>query len=106
MSKQDKNLDVFCCSSSIDSTDLLCALDTAADDKQIKVIGLPCSGKITVPYLLSNGSFVVTAEMLPKASAGAALILDMAQSLGQGCAAVNVSDNPFGAVTSSWAVGA
>ena len=52
---------------------------------------------------LSNGAFVVTAEFLPKAGASRDLIKATAQSLGNGVAAVNVSDNPFGTVTSSLA---
>ncbi len=52
---------------------------------------------------LSNGAFVVTAELLPKAGASPDLVKASAQSLGKGIAAVNVSDNPFGTVTSSLA---
>ena len=52
---------------------------------------------------LGNGAFVVTAELLPTASAGGGPIQEAAQALGKTVAAVNVSDNPFGAVTSSLA---
>ncbi|MFC1762372.1 methylenetetrahydrofolate reductase [Planctomycetota bacterium] len=52
---------------------------------------------------LNNGAFVVTAELLPKAGASSALIKDAAQAMGTSIAAVNVSDNPFGTVTSSLA---
>jgi methylenetetrahydrofolate reductase (NADPH) len=52
---------------------------------------------------LGNGAFVVTAELLPKAGASAAPLKEAAQALGAGLAAVNVSDNPFGTVTSSLA---
>lgn len=52
---------------------------------------------------LSNGAFVVTAELLPQAGADSALIKEAARSMGSSLAAVNVSDNPFGTVTSSLA---
>ncbi len=52
---------------------------------------------------LSNGAFVVTAELLPKIGASAALVKETVEAFGKGIAAVNVSDNPQGAVTSSLA---
>ncbi len=52
---------------------------------------------------LGNGAFIVTAELLPKASANAETVQKAAQALGKTVAAVNVSDNPFGTVTSSLA---
>ena len=50
---------------------------------------------------LSNGSLVVTAELLPQAGANPDLVKEAASSIGSQVAAVNVSDNPFGSVTSS-----
>jgi methylenetetrahydrofolate reductase (NADPH) len=52
---------------------------------------------------LGNGAFVVTAELLPRAGADRALVQEAAAAMGKGVAAVNVSDNPFGTVTSSLA---
>ena len=52
---------------------------------------------------LSNGAFLVTAELLPKIGASAAPVQEAADALGKAVAAVNVSDNPFGTVTSSLA---
>ena len=52
---------------------------------------------------LGNGAFVVTAEFLPKAGANKALVEETAEAMGKAVAAVNVSDNPFGTVTSSLA---
>ena len=52
---------------------------------------------------LSNGAFVVTAELLPRVGASSALIKEAVQAMGRSVAAVNVSDNPFGTVTSSLA---
>ena len=52
---------------------------------------------------LGNGAFVVTAELLPKAGASRALVQEAAAAMGKSVAAVNVSDNPFGSVTSSLA---
>jgi len=52
---------------------------------------------------LGNGAFLVTAELLPKAGASAEAVKAAAQVLGQTVTAVNVSDNPFGTVTSSLA---
>jgi len=45
----------------------------------------------------------VTAELLPKAGASAEPVRAAAQALGEAVVAVNVSDNPFGTVTSSLA---
>ena len=52
---------------------------------------------------LGNGAFVVTAELLPKVGASVAPVKEAADALGKGVVAVNVSDNPFGTVTSSLA---
>ncbi len=52
---------------------------------------------------LGNGQWVITAELLPQAGANKDFLLSAAQSLGDKIAAVNVSDNPFGSVTSSLA---
>jgi methylenetetrahydrofolate reductase (NADPH) len=52
---------------------------------------------------LNNGAFVVTAELLPKVGASRALVEEAAQAMGHSVAAVNVSDNPCGSVTSSLA---
>lgn len=52
---------------------------------------------------LSNGQFIVTAELLPQAGASADLVKEAASAIGSQVAAVNVSDNPFGSVTSSLA---
>lgn len=52
---------------------------------------------------LGNGSLVLTAELLPQAGASSGLIKDAVQAMGASVAAVNVSDNPFGSVTSSLA---
>ncbi len=52
---------------------------------------------------LTNGSFVVTAELLPRIGASDSLVKEAAKAFGKGVAAVNVSDNPFGTTTSSLA---
>lgn len=52
---------------------------------------------------LNSNDFIVTAELLPKAGASRALVEETARLLGTQVAAVNVSDNPFGSVTSSLA---
>lgn len=52
---------------------------------------------------LENGAFLVTAELLPKAGANKALLEKTATAMGKAVTAVNVSDNPFGTVTSSLA---
>jgi methylenetetrahydrofolate reductase (NADPH) len=52
---------------------------------------------------LGNGTFVVTAELLPQVGASSSLVKDAVQAMGDSLAAVNVSDNPFGTVTSSLA---
>jgi len=52
---------------------------------------------------LANGTFVVTAELLPKPGASRSLVKEAIQAMGTSVAAVNVSDNPFGTVTSSLA---
>jgi methylenetetrahydrofolate reductase (NADPH) len=52
---------------------------------------------------LSNGAFLVTAEYLPKAESEGAAVQGAAKVLQDVPSAVNVADNPFGAVMSSLA---
>lgn len=59
--------------------------------------------KTRLASILGNGAFIVTAEMLPRAGASKALLEKAATAIGKTVTAVNVSDNPFGTVTSSLA---
>ena len=52
---------------------------------------------------IKSGDFLVTAELLPHASAESAAVKSLADALKDDLVAVNVADNPFGPVMSSLA---
>ena len=67
MDKCDTKIVVFCCSTAIDPSDLYEA-DSISSGDGLKVIGVPCSGKVNVPYLVkafeggADGVMVVTCK--------------------------------------------
>ena len=67
MEKSNLEIVVFACSTSIDPNDVLAAEDSFSEDT-LKVIGLPCSGKVDVPYLIkafeggADGVMLVTCK--------------------------------------------
>jgi len=64
--KNSLRIDLFCCSSSFDPDELLCGNN--GQGEEIKVIPLPCSGKIDILYLTkafetgADGVVVVTCK--------------------------------------------
>jgi len=58
---------LFCCSASLEAADLLDAED-ALPETELKVISLPCSGKVDIPYLVkafeagAHGVMLVTCK--------------------------------------------
>ena len=60
-------IDVFTCSTSLDADDLR-DVEGALSDTELKVISLPCSGKVNIPYLVkafesgADGVMVVTCK--------------------------------------------
>ncbi len=67
MDKRCTKIVVFCCSTTIDSSDLYDA-DGAFPQDGLKVIAVPCSGKVNIPYLVkafeggADGVMVVTCK--------------------------------------------
>ena len=67
MDKSNLEIVVFSCSTSIDPADVL-AVEDKISDALLKVIGLPCSGKVDIPYLMkafeggADGVMVVTCK--------------------------------------------
>ena len=67
MNGANLRLHLFTCSTSLDPGDLVDAEDALADT-ELKVISLPCSGKVNVPYLVkafesgADGVMVVTCK--------------------------------------------
>lgn len=67
MSDQKIKVSVFCCTSSIDDNSLFRKCNEQMR-KGLKVVGLPCSGKINLPYLVkafekgADGVLVVTCQ--------------------------------------------
>jgi coenzyme F420-reducing hydrogenase delta subunit len=51
MNQSSVKLHVFCCSTSLEACDLQDA-EAELEDTHLTVIGLPCSGKVDVPYLM------------------------------------------------------
>ena len=57
----------------------------------------------TLAQAIKSGDFLVTAELLPRATAQSSAVKSVADALKDGLVAVNVADNPFGPVMSSLA---
>lgn len=63
----DKKMTVFCCSTSMDEYELR-AIEDELPGCELKVIALPCSGKVNIPYLIkafesgADGVMVVTCK--------------------------------------------
>jgi F420-non-reducing hydrogenase iron-sulfur subunit len=67
MDSASMRIHLFCCSTSLEAADLLDAED-AIPNTELKVVSLPCSGKVNVPYLVkafesgADGVMVVTCK--------------------------------------------
>jgi len=67
MDSANMRIHLFCCSTSLQAADLLDAED-AFPDTELKVVSVPCSGKVNVPYLVkafesgADGVMVVTCK--------------------------------------------
>lgn len=67
MNNQNKKITVFYCSNSIEPEEIATRL-SGSDGVSIRPIGLPCSGKVDVPYLMkafetgSDGAVIVTCK--------------------------------------------
>ncbi len=67
MNNATTRIHLFCCSTSLQAADLLDAED-ALPNTELKVVSLPCSGKVNVPYLVkafesgAGGVMVVTCK--------------------------------------------
>lgn len=65
MDSASMRIHLFCCSTSLQAADLLDA-EEALPDTELKVVSLPCSGKVNIPYLVkafesgAQGVMVVT----------------------------------------------
>lgn len=68
MSQRALKIYIFCCTNSIDLEELIEFCHEAGED-HLKVVGLPCSGKIDVPYLIksfetgADGAVIVTCKI-------------------------------------------
>lgn len=68
MKNRAKKIYLFYCSNSLDAKELLQCRDELKDYR-LKVIGLPCSGKVDIPYLVkafetgADGVVIVTCEL-------------------------------------------
>lgn len=68
MSQRPLKIYIFCCTNSIDLDELIDFCHEAGED-HLKVVGLPCSGKIDVPYLIkafetgADGALIVTCKV-------------------------------------------
>ena len=68
MSQRPLKIYIFCCTNSIDLEELSDYCREAGED-HLKVVGLPCSGKIDVPYLIkafetgADGAVIVTCKV-------------------------------------------
>jgi F420-non-reducing hydrogenase iron-sulfur subunit len=67
MDSANVRVHVFCCSTSLQAADLQDA-ERSLSDTELKVISLPCSGKVNMPYLVkafesgAHGVMVVTCK--------------------------------------------
>ena len=67
MNRQTLKIYVFYCANSLDPQELLCLRDKLQDDT-LRELRLPCSGKVTVPYLVkafetgADGLVIVTCK--------------------------------------------
>jgi len=68
MSQRPLKIYIFCCTNSIDLEELSDYCREAGED-HLKIVGLPCSGKIDVPYLIkafetgADGAVIVTCKV-------------------------------------------
>ncbi len=68
MSQRPLKIYIFCCTNSIDLEELTAYCREAGQD-HLKLVGLPCSGKIDVPYLIkafetgADGAVIVTCKV-------------------------------------------
>ena len=68
MSQRPLKIYIFCCTNSIDLVELSDYCREAGED-HLKIVGLPCSGKIDVPYLIkafetgADGAVIVTCKV-------------------------------------------
>jgi coenzyme F420-reducing hydrogenase delta subunit len=68
MSQRPLTIYIFCCTNSIDLEELSDYCYEAGED-HLKLVGLPCSGKIDVPYLIkafetgADGAVIVTCKV-------------------------------------------
>ncbi len=68
MSQRPLKIYIFCCTNSIDLEELTGYCCEAGED-HLKLVGLPCSGKIDVPYLIkafetgADGAVIVTCKV-------------------------------------------
>jgi F420-non-reducing hydrogenase iron-sulfur subunit len=68
MSQRPLKIYIFCCTNSIDLEEMSAYCREAGED-HLKIVGLPCSGKIDVPYLIkafetgADGAVIVTCKV-------------------------------------------
>ncbi len=68
MSQRDLKIYIFCCTNSIDLEELT-AYCSQSGQGHLQLVGLPCSGKVDVPYLIkafetgADGAVIVTCKI-------------------------------------------